>query len=186
MIDTYWASNNSVCTICKSTGCTVGIFKTILVLLCLFQVFVRLYEVIKCFANASETVIATNKLKYLVIQPLDGVYHISDRSFRSRIGVPLICKKTILAKCIVRDAHSEMGHGRDVLQTLSQVQSKFFIPGFRKMITDMKKFCPGCIKLNKKSFTAFKADVPDVLKTVQPPFSFCQADIFGPILASQG
>ena len=54
------------------------------------------------------------------------------------------------------------------------------------MITNLKKSCPGCIKLNKKSFTAFKADVPDVLKTVQPVFSFCQADIFRPILASQG
>ena len=54
------------------------------------------------------------------------------------------------------------------------------------MITNIKKSCPGCIKLNKKSFTAFEADVPDVLKTVKPPFSFCQADIFGPILASQG
>ena len=54
------------------------------------------------------------------------------------------------------------------------------------MITDMKKSCPGCLKLNKKSFKAFKADVPDVPKTVQPPFLFCQADIFGPILASQG
>ena len=39
---------------------------------------------------------------------------------------------------------------------------------------------------NKKSFTAFKADGPDILKTVQLPFSFCLADIFGPILASQG
>ena len=28
--------------------------------------------------------------------------------------------------------------------------------------------------------------IPDVIKTVQPPFSFCQADIFEPILASQG
>ena len=54
------------------------------------------------------------------------------------------------------------------------------------MLTDMKKSCPGCIKLNKRSFSAFEADVPDVLKTVQPPFSFCQADIFGPILAYQG
>ena len=79
-----------------------------------------------------------------------------------------------------------MGHGRDVLQTLSYIQSKFFIPGARKMITDMKKTCAACIKLNKKPFSAFKADVPDVLKSVQPPFSFCQADIFGPVLASQG
>ena len=93
---------------------------------------------------------------------------------------------SILPKCIVQDAHSEMGHGHDVLQTLSYIQSKFFIPRVCKMITDMKKSCPGCLKLNKKSFKAFKADVPDVLKTVQPPSSFCQADIFRPILASQG
>ena len=35
------------------------------------------------------------------------------------------------------------------------------------MITDMKKLCPGCIKLNKKSFAAFEANIPDVLKSVQ-------------------
>ena len=109
----------------------------------------------------------------------------SDCSFRSRIRVPLVCKKTILAKCIVYDAHAKLGHGRDVLQVLSYIQSKFFIPGVCKMVTDMKKSRPGCIKLNKKSFAAFEADFPDVLKSVQPPFSFCQADIFGPILASQ-
>ena len=39
--------------------------------------------------------------------------------------------------------------------------------------------------LELQCFNAFKADVPDVLKIVQPPFSFCQAEIFGPILASQ-
>ena len=33
------------------------------------------------------------------------------------------------------------------------------------------------------SISAFEADVPDVLKSIQPPFSYCQADIFGPVLA---
>ena len=51
------------------------------------------------------------------------------------------------------------------------------------MITALKKSCPGCIKLNKTPFAAFEADVPDVLKSIQPPFSYCQADIFGPVLA---
>jgi hypothetical protein len=51
------------------------------------------------------------------------------------------------------------------------------------MITALKKSCPGCIKLNKIPFAAFEADVPDVLKSIQPPFSYCQADIFGPVLA---
>ena len=72
----------------------------------------------------------------------------------------------------------KQGHGQDVLHVLSFTQSKFFIPRVCKMITDMKKSCPGCIKINKKNFTAFKANVPDVLKTVKPPFSFCQADTF--------
>ena len=51
------------------------------------------------------------------------------------------------------------------------------------MIVQLKKSCPGCLKLNKKSFSAFEDDVPDLIKTIQPPFSYCQADIFGPILA---
>jgi len=140
-------------------------------------------SVLQCFVKDSEIIIATNKMKHLVIQPIDGVYYVSDRSFRSRIGVPLVCKKTILAQCIVKDAHTELGHGRDVLQVLSHIQSKFFIPGVRRMITDMKKSCPGCIKLNKKPFSAFEADVPNVLKSVQPPFTYCQSDIFGPVLA---
>ena len=98
-----------------------------------------LSSVLKCFSSAAEAVIAANKMKHLLIQPLDGVYHVSDCSFRSQIGVPLVSKKTILARCIVQDAHVDLGHGRDVLQVLSYIQSKYFIPGVRKMINDMKK-----------------------------------------------
>ena len=128
-------------------------------------------------------IIANNRMKHLVIQQVDGVYCVSDRSFRSRIGVPLICKKTILAKCILNETHAHLGHGRDVLHVLTHIQTNFFIPGICKMINALKKSCPGCIKLNKTPFAAFKADVPDVLKSIQLPFSYCQADIFGPILA---
>ena len=140
-------------------------------------------SILKCFTSESELIIANNRMKHLVIQQVDGVYYVSDRSFRSRIGVPLICKKTILAKCILNDAHAHLGHGRDVLHVLTHIQTNFFIPGIRKMITALKKSCPGCIKLNKTPFAAFEADVPDVLKSIQPPFSYCQADIFGPVLA---
>ena len=62
-------------------------------------------------------------MKRLVIQLVDGVYYVSDRSFRSRIGVPLICKKTILAKCILNDAHADLGHVRDVPQVLTHIQT---------------------------------------------------------------
>ena len=126
--------------------------------------------VLKCFVTDSEIVLGNNRLKHLVILPMDRIYSVSDRSFRSRIVVPLVCKKTILAKCIVKDAKQ----GQDVLQVLSHIQSKFFIPGVRKIITDMKKFCPGFIKLNKKPFAAFEADIPNVLKSVQHPFCYCQ------------
>ena len=65
--------------------------------------------VLKCFTAESELIIAI-KMKHLVIQQVDGVYYVSDRRFRLRIGVPLICKKTILAKCILNDAHADLGH----------------------------------------------------------------------------
>ena len=65
--------------------------------------------IISCFKSDSELFIAKNKLKHLVITPQDCVYYVSDRSFGSRIGVPLICGKTILARCIVQDAHVTLG-----------------------------------------------------------------------------
>ena len=144
-----------------------------------------LSSVVQCFVRSTEVIINSNKMKQLVIQKVEGVYYVSDRSFRSRIGVPLICKLTILAKCIVNDAHSTLGHGRDILQVISHIQAKFYIPSVRRLVTDLKKSCPGCIKLNNKPFSAFEADVPNVLKSVQPPFTYCQADIFGPIFAHQ-
>ena len=92
-----------------------------------------------------------NKLKHLVITPLDGVYYVFDRDMQSSIGALLICWKTILARCIVQDAHVTLGHGRDVLQVLSYILAEFFITGFRKLVTDLKKSCPACFKLIKKS-----------------------------------
>ena len=68
-------------------------------------------SVLRCFVEDSEIIIATNELKHLVVQPMDGIYYVSDRSFRFRIGVPLINKKTILAECIVKDAHTEFIRG---------------------------------------------------------------------------
>ena len=51
------------------------------------------------------------------------------------------------------------------------------------MVTQMKKSCPNFLRLNKKSFSSYEAEVPEVLKSIQPPFSYTQADIFGPIFA---
>ena len=88
------------------------------------------------------------------------------------MGVPLICGKTVLDRCIVQDAHIKLGHGRDVLQLFHYILSEFFIPGVKKMIVQMKKSCPGCLRLNKKCFFTFKDDVPDLIKAIQPPFSY--------------
>jgi len=40
------------------------------------------------------------------------------------------------------------------------------------MFADVKKSCPGSIKLCKKSFPDFNADVPNILHTVHPLFLF--------------
>ena len=145
-----------------------------------------LSTIISCFKSDTELFIAKNKLKNLVITPLDGVYYISNRSFWSGIGVPLICGKTILARCIDQDAHVSLGHGRDILQVLSYILAEFYITRVRKLVTNLKKSCPACLKLVKKSFTALEADFPNILKMIQPPFTYAQADIFGPILAFNG
>ena len=94
--------------------------------------------ILRCFNPSAESYIAKNKLKHLLIQPQDGIYYVSDRSFRSCIGVLLVCRKTILAKCIVQDAHDKMGHGCDNLQILSTIQAEFYIPGVRKLILSIK------------------------------------------------
>ena len=139
--------------------------------------------IINCFKPSTEAYITKNKLKHLLIQPQHRIYYVSDRSFRSCISVPLICGKSLQAGCIMQDAHKKLGHGRDILQILSSILAEFHIPGGNKLVVQDKKTCPGCLKLNKKSFFAFEGDMPDILKTIQPPFSFCQANIFGPILA---
>ena len=143
-------------------------------------------NIISCFKSSTESYIAKNKLKHLLVQPQDGIYYLSDRSFRSHIGVPLVCGKTILADCIVQDAHNKLGHGHDILQIFSTIQVEFYIPGVRKLILCLKKSCPGCVKLNKISFSEVKGELPDILKSVQPTFSYCQADLCGPIFAYNG
>ena len=69
------------------------------------------------------------------------------------------------------------------MQTLSIILAELYIPKVRKPVLQIKKTCPGCLKISKKSFSAVEADIPDILKTIQLPFSYCQVDIFGPILA---
>ena len=61
------------------------------------------------------------------------------------MGIPLVCRKTILALCIVQDAHAKLGHGRYVLQLLHNILSEFYIPGVKKMIIQLKKSCLGCL-----------------------------------------
>ena len=119
-------------------------------------------SIINCFNPSTEAYIAKNKLKHLLIPPQDKIYYVSDRSFRSRISVPLMCGKSLLACCIVQDAHNKLGHGNDILQTLSSILAEFYIPGVRKLVLQLKKTCPGWLRTNKKPSSAFKADMPDV------------------------
>ena len=58
--------------------------------------------IISCFSPQAEVFLAQNKLKHLDIQPQDGIYYVSDRSFRSKIGVPLICAKPSLLNALCR------------------------------------------------------------------------------------
>ena len=70
-----------------------------------------------------------------------------------------------------------MEHGRDILKILTtKILAKFYITGVQSLVMS----CPGFLKLNKHSFST---NMPDIL---QLPFSYCQADNFGPIFAYNG
>ena len=72
----------------------------------------------------------------------------------------------------MQDAHDKVGHGRDVLQVLSSILAEFRITGVRNLVIKLKKSCPGCLKLNKQSFSSAEGDMPDILKTIQSPFCY--------------
>ena len=122
-------------------------------------------------ASASET-IATNKLKHSSFNPWKASFTsqitISDPNLEFHWSARRASWQSALLLC------------QHILQVLSYKQVKFLIPGVFKMIADVKKSCPSSIKLCKKSFPDFNADVPNILHTVHPLFLF-----FSPILASQ-
>ena len=132
------------------------------------------------FQDENVKYLASHKLKQLVTSQINGIWYVSDRSFRARSGVPLIPSKTILAQCIIKDAHRDLGHARDYLQVLSHLTLRYFIPGARKLIYQERKKCAGCARINPKNFQAFEKDIPNNLKRMNPPFTYCQSDIFGP------
>ena len=136
--------------------------------------------ILRSIKEENEKYLAKHKLKNLVINLQDGVYMVADRSFRARIGVPLVSSTSILAKCIIRDLHRETGHARDWLRAASILQHKFYLPGAKKLIEKFKQNCLGCKKIKPTQFQACESDVPDNLKKTQAPFTFIMADLFGP------
>ena len=44
--------------------------------------------IVSCFKPSADIFLAKHKLKLLVVQLQDEVHYVSDRSFRSRVGVP--------------------------------------------------------------------------------------------------
>ena len=107
--------------------------------------------IIKWFKPETENFFAMNKLKNLVIHSQDCV---SNRSFGLGSGFHW------------SDAHNKLSHRLDVLQDLSYILALFYILGGHKIIAQLTKCCHGCLKLKKKSFSAFVADMPDILKNL--------------------
>ena len=62
--------------------------------------------IISCFKPEADSVITKNRLKHLVVHFQDNIHYVSDRSFRTCTGFPLICDKTILDCCIVQRTHT--------------------------------------------------------------------------------
>ncbi|XP_063446979.1 uncharacterized protein LOC134726470 [Mytilus trossulus] len=90
----------------------------------------------------------------------------------------LIPSKHPLANLIVQSVHNEDHGGID--STLAKIRSRFWIPGVRRTIKQIKEKCVTCRKRNKTTLTQQMGKLPSYRLNPSPPFYYCAVDLFGP------
>ena len=124
--------------------------------------------------------------KDLIIHQVDRVYYCADRGFRIRNGVPVVDGRSDLGAAIVRDFHHNGGHLQDLEHTRARVEREFYITNVRNLIKDARRNCWRCRRTKPENLRAFDREMPDVIKDQVAPFTYVQADIFGPVMISEG
>ena len=80
---------------------------------------------------------------------------------------------------LVRDQHEKDHLGVDA--TVAKIRTRFWIPGLKKIVKQMRRSCVECRKLNKRTQGQIMGQLPPERLVPSPPFCKTALDIFGPI-----
>ncbi|XP_066928171.1 uncharacterized protein [Clytia hemisphaerica] len=99
--------------------------------------------------------------------------------------VPLVDKHSPVAYAIVNDVHwnDQNASHRGIETTLRAVLRHAYILEVRSIIKAIKRSCPRCRYLEKKTIEVAMGPIPSSRLTVAPAFYMCQVDLSGPYKA---
>ena len=144
---------------------------------------------VKALASG-ESIQKNSKLISLNPVMVKGVITVGGRIRRSELKPEIkhpviLSKQSLLAKAILHEQHSKAHLGIDWV--LTQVREKYYIPGARCMLRDIRSKCTFCKKNFDKPQPQLMADLPEErLKPGGFAFAYTGIDLFGPFFVTQG
>ena len=85
-----------------------------------------------------------------------------------------------IAQLVVRHYHDKYHCDIDTLVT--HIRNDVWIPGLRKLVVEVDKSCVLCIEKRRKFAGQVMGQLPEARTEIQPPFTNCLMDLFGPIV----
>ena len=85
-----------------------------------------------------------------------------------------------IAQLVVRHYHDKCHCDIDTLVT--HIRNDVWIPGLRKLVVEVDKSCVLCIEKRRKFAGQVMGQLPEARTEIQPPFTNCLMDLFGPIV----
>ena len=96
----------------------------------------------------------------------------------NRVGYILLPPNHPFTKLLILHLHNRDHSG--VETTLMKLQTRFWVPGARRVIKSVKSCCVMCRRINKVCEGQCMSVLPDERLTPRPPFYHTSLDLFGP------
>lgn len=92
----------------------------------------------------------------------------------------LLCSKSLIAKCIVEDAHLHLCHGGAQL-TMQYLRQQYWIVGAGTLVNSIIHRCVICCRYRQETARQLMADIPQMRLTPGPAIERCGVDYAGPL-----
>ena len=117
----------------------------------------------------------------------DGMLRVKGRIAESQLSYaekhPIILDNCWLSTLIVRDRHKKLKHA-GVDTVITNVRTKFWIIGLRRIAKTVLKSCVNCQRMSKKRCDQDQSSLPKDRVTKKEPFDITGVDFAGPLYAS--